>query len=144
LSKRGLNASAEGGTDYQLRIGDESDEEAQQVISCPQPSNALAALISSTSDECLESKHISWSALYVMLLTDVDVTSRRKAIIAVTHLCEQDEYHEIIQEVGGVSLLMKRLSDSNEDIVRYASNALKNLAANNVNRQMMQDAGLYF
>jgi hypothetical protein len=116
LSKRGLNVSVEEGFECQLRIGEETGAN-EQVITCTNPSDALSTLISSIPDEALAAKHISWLVPCVMLLSDANVTARRKASIAMAHFCKESWYHEAIRDVNGVVALDKLLSDSDAEIM---------------------------
>jgi hypothetical protein len=122
LSKRGLNiGSIEDKFDLKI------SEQGSTIVSCSDPSHALAVLVSSISDESMATKKISRLVPCLMLLsdTDADVIARRKASITMLHLSKECNNHEFIRDGGGVDTLSKLMLDSDADIVNNVSEALK-------------------
>jgi hypothetical protein len=115
------------------------------VVTCARPCDALAVFASSLTETDIISKDIVWLTPVVMLLSDEDINIelRRKVTSVLMKLTEENNNADIIRELGGVTVMIKMLSNTDIEVHSNASKALASLMRNEINRQIVVESGVF-
>jgi hypothetical protein len=135
LSKQALNIEMK---ECQLKLA------LNNVVTSVKPTDALVMLTPSMETIEFKNKDISWLTPLVMLLSDevINVELGRKITNAFIKLAEDVNYGDIIRELGGVTAMIKMLSNTDAEVHSNASTALASLMRNEINRQIIKERGV--